>query len=72
MEQKVIQELSTSELVERLEEEKKQLTKLKLNHHVSPIDNPNRIKAYRRAIARIMTELRKRELQGTMNKQSAK
>jgi large subunit ribosomal protein L29 len=72
MEQKVIQELSTSELVERLEEEKKQLTKLKLNHVVSPIDNPNRIKTYRRAIARIITELRKRELQGTLNKQSAK
>jgi large subunit ribosomal protein L29 len=72
MEQKVIQELSTSELVERLEEEKKQLTKLKLNHVVSPIDNPNRIKTYRRAIARIMTELRKREQQGTLNKQSAK
>lgn len=72
MEQKVIQELSTSELVERLEEERKQLTKLKLNHVVSPIDNPNRIKTYRRAIARIMTELRKREQQGALNKQSAK
>ena len=72
MEQTVIQELSTPDLLERLEEEKKQLTKLKLNHAVSPIDNPNRIKAYRRAIARMMTELRKRELSGTLNKQSAK
>ncbi len=72
MEQTVIQELSTPDLQERLEEEKKQLTKLKLNHAVSPIDNPNRIKTYRRTIARIMTELRKRELKGTLNKQSAK
>ena len=72
MEQTVIQELSTPDLLERLEEEKKQLTKLKLNHAVSPIDNPNRIKTYRRAIARIITELRKRELKGTVNKQSAK
>ncbi|MBP6978270.1 MAG: 50S ribosomal protein L29 [Bacteroidales bacterium] len=72
MEQTVIKELSTSELLERLEEEKKQLTKLKLNHAVSPIDNPNRIKTYRRAIARIITELRKRELQGTLKKQSVK
>ncbi|HNS18205.1 MAG TPA: 50S ribosomal protein L29 [Bacteroidales bacterium] len=72
MEQTVIKELSTPELLERLEEEKKQLTRLKLNHAVSPIDNPNRIKTYRRTIARIITELRKRELKGTVNKQSAK
>lgn len=72
MEQTVIKELSTPELLERLEEERKQLTKLKLNHAVSPIDNPNRIKAYRRAIARLLTELRKREIQEHLNAQSAK
>jgi large subunit ribosomal protein L29 len=63
MEQSVIKELSTPELLERLEEERKQLIKLKLNHAVSPIDNPNRIKAYRKTIARMLGELRKRELQ---------
>lgn len=72
MEQTVIKELSTPELLERLEEERKQLTKLKLNHAVSPIDNPNRIKAYRRAIARLLTELRKREIQERLNAQSVK
>ena len=36
MEQVVIKELSTIELKERLEEEVKQVTKLKLNHAVSP------------------------------------
>lgn len=61
MEQAVIKELSTDDLVDRLEEEKKQLTKLKLNHAVSPLENPNKIKAYRRTIARINTELTKRE-----------
>lgn len=60
MEQAVIKELSTDDLVDRLEEEKKQLTKLKLNHAVSPLENPNKIKAYRKTIARIHTELRKR------------
>mgnify|MGYP005840047103 CR=1 FL=1 len=60
MEQAVINELSTEDLVDRLEEEKKQLTKLKLNHAVSPLENPNKIKAYRRTIARINTELTKR------------
>ncbi len=61
MEQAVIKELSTDDLVERLEEEKKQLVKLKLNHAVSPLENPNKIKAYRKTIARIQTELTKRK-----------
>ncbi len=63
MEQEVIKELSTPELIERLEEESKQLVKLRLNHAVSPLENPNKIKAYRKTIARIKTELRKRELE---------
>jgi len=64
MEQKVIRELTTGEIIERLDEEKKQLTKLKLNHAVSPLENPNKIKVYRRTIARLETELRKRILTG--------
>jgi len=63
MEQAVIKELSTDDLVDRLEEETKQLTKLKLNHAVSPLENPNKIKAYRKTIARIQTELRKRGIE---------
>lgn len=62
MEQEVIRELSTAELKERLDEELKQLVKLRLNHAVSPLENPNKIKVYRKTIARIKTELRKREL----------
>jgi large subunit ribosomal protein L29 len=63
MEQSVVKELSTPELIERLEEERKQLIKLKLNHAVSPLENPNKIKIYRRTVARLETELRKRYLQ---------
>jgi large subunit ribosomal protein L29 len=63
MEQEVIRELSTAELKERLEDESKQLVKLRLNHAVSPLENPNKIKAYRKTVARIKTELRKRELE---------
>jgi large subunit ribosomal protein L29 len=62
MEQKVIIELTTSEILERMEEEKRQLTKLKLNHAVSPLENPNKIKAYRKTIARLETELRRRAI----------
>lgn len=69
MEQKVIRELTTGEILERLDEEKRQLVKLKLNHAVSPLENPNKIGAYRKTIARLVTELRKRELSGeTINK----
>jgi large subunit ribosomal protein L29 len=64
MEQKVIVELTTAEILERMEEEKRQLTKLKLNHAVSPLENPNKIKAYRKTIARLETELRHREQKG--------
>lgn len=62
MKQQVIQELSTAELVEKLATEKDQLVKLKLNHAVSSIENPYTIKEQRRNIAKMMTELRKREL----------
>ncbi len=64
MEQKVIRELTTGEIIERLDEEKRQLTKLKLNHAVSPLENPNKIKTYRKTIARLQTELRSRILKG--------
>jgi large subunit ribosomal protein L29 len=63
MEQSVVKELSTPELIERLEEERKQLIKLKLNHAVSPLENPNKIKIYRRTVARLETELRRRYLE---------
>ncbi len=63
MKMEVIKELGTEELAERLEEERKQLVRLKLNHAVSPLENPNTIKEYRRTIARMMTELRRREIE---------
>ncbi len=65
MKQQVINELSTADLNERIEEERKQLVRLKLNHAVSPLENPNKIKAYRKTIARLMTELKKRQLTET-------
>ncbi len=64
MEQTVISELSTPDIIERLEEERKQLVKLKLNHAVSPLENPNKIKAYRKTIARLETEIRRRQIEG--------
>jgi large subunit ribosomal protein L29 len=64
MKQQVIRELSTIELRERLEEEKKQYLKLKMNHAVSPLENPMKIKDYQKTIARMKTELQNRNLNG--------
>ncbi len=61
MKQEVIKELSTNDLRERLEEEKTQLLRLKLNHAVSPIENPHKMREYKRTVARILTEMSKRE-----------
>ncbi len=59
---KEVKELETNDLVEKLENAKVALETLKLNHQVSPLENPSQIKAARRDIARMMTELRSREL----------
>ncbi len=63
MKQEVIKELSTAELLEKIENQREQFAKLKLNHAISPIENPQRIKETRRTIARLETELRMRQLE---------
>ena len=57
-----VRELSDKELNERLDAERVALNQLVLNHSVSPLDNPTKIKEKRRDIARFLTELRQREL----------
>ena len=47
---------------DRLRTEQKNYTEMKLNHAVSPLENPSQIKAARRNIARMKTVLRQREL----------
>jgi large subunit ribosomal protein L29 len=55
-----IREFSTQDLVERIESEKENLRKMKLNHAVSPIENPSMIKESRKDVARMLTVLRQR------------
>ena len=62
MKNKEIIGLTTKSVVERIETEKVNLNKLRMNHAVSPLENPQRLKEVRRLIARLKTELRKREL----------
>lgn len=54
--------LSTADLTDKIREEKSALAKLKLNHAVSPIENALKIRTNRKTIARMATELRKREI----------
>ena len=59
-----IKEMTDKELVERLQIEKENLVRLRLNHAVSPLDNPNKLSESKRNIARLKTVLRERELNG--------
>ena len=55
-----IKDLSTKDLAERIETEKAQLAKLKVQHAVSPVENQSIIKKNRRDIARMLTILRQK------------
>lgn len=57
-----IKELTKKEILERLQTEKDSLLRMKMNHAISPLDNPLQIKVARRNIARLKTILRQREI----------
>ena len=52
-----IKKLTVSEIEERLVAEKAALTRLKINHSISPLDNPTEITKTRKTIAKLSTEL---------------
>jgi large subunit ribosomal protein L29 len=62
-----IKQMTTEELLEKGRETKVQLKKMEFNHAISAIENPLQIKAVRRDIARLLTELRSRELKSSEN-----
>ena len=62
-----INELTSKEIVERLQVEKENLVRLKLNHAVSPLENPMKIKESKQSIARLKTILQERELNENQN-----
>ncbi|TVZ58923.1 large subunit ribosomal protein L29 [Flavobacteriaceae bacterium MAR_2010_105] len=63
MKQAEIKQLSIAELQEKLGETKKSYADLKMAHAISPLENPIQLRNVRRSVARIATELTKRELQ---------
>ena len=56
-----IEKLSLEDLKDKLQEQQKQLKDLKMNHAVSPLENPLQIKAVRRTVARLLTAIKSKE-----------
>ncbi|NCT18141.1 MAG: 50S ribosomal protein L29 [Flavobacteriaceae bacterium CG_4_8_14_3_um_filter_34_10] len=63
MKQAEINKATLAKLQEKLVESRKSYSDLKMAHAISPLENPIQLRDQRRAIARIETELTKREVQ---------
>ncbi|TDS60224.1 50S ribosomal protein L29 [Myroides indicus] len=63
MKQSEIVKLSVAELQDQLKQLTDTYASLKGTHAISPIENPIQIRKVRRTIARVKTELSKRDLQ---------
>ena len=59
---KSIKELNVTDLTARIKEDELRLKKLEFAHAISPLENPVSIRGLRRDIARLKTELRKKQL----------
>ena len=67
MNAKEIRELSVAELNEKLAELKDELYKLRFQHAINQLDNPMRITAVKKDIARVQTIIREAELSDSAN-----
>ena len=59
---KSIKDLNVQDLHAKIQEDQLRLKKLEFAHAISPLENPMNIRALRRDIARIKTELKKKEM----------
>ena len=62
-----IRELSVAELNEKLADLKDELYKLRFQHAINQLENPMRITAVKKDIARVQTILREAELNDSAN-----
>lgn len=60
-----LKDLTPLELQDKLEGEREALTKLRFNHAVSPVESPAQLRSTRKSVARIATEMRRREIANT-------
>jgi len=62
MKVKEVRELDTKDLEEKIQTEVARYNQMKLNHAITPLENPSEIRTTRRNIARMKTILHEREL----------
>ena len=60
MKAQVLTDMPLNELHDLLVTERERLVKMKMSHAVSPMENPMQISFTRKTVARIMTELSRR------------
>ena len=60
-----MKELTNDEVVEQIKEQQELLNKMRMQHAVSPLENPNTLGQVKKTIARLKTEKRSRELQAS-------
>ena len=59
---KNLKDLSVTDLRAKIQEDELRLKKLEFAHAISPLENPMTIRGLRRDIARIKTEMKKKEM----------
>ncbi|MBX9783086.1 MAG: 50S ribosomal protein L29 [Chitinophagaceae bacterium] len=59
---KSIQDLNVNDLSSRIKEDEQRLKKLEFAHAISPLENPMSIRGLRKDIARLKTELKKKQI----------
>jgi len=63
MKQSEIKEMTVVDLQEKFKDLKKNYSDLKMAHAISPLENPIQLRLLRKTVARIATEITKREIQ---------
>ena len=64
MKAKEVRDMNTAELTVKLDDLKKDLFNLRLQHATNQLDNPIKIAEVKRDIARVKTIIREREMSG--------
>ncbi|MEJ7769181.1 MAG: 50S ribosomal protein L29 [Chitinophagaceae bacterium] len=59
---KSVKEMSAADLTSRIQEDEMRLKKLEFAHAITPLENPMSIRAVRKDLARLKTELQKKNL----------
>ena len=67
MKAKELREMTVAELEAKCKELKSELFRLRFQHAINQLDNPHKIVAVKKDIARVMTVLRQKETADTRN-----